>query len=556
MLNRVLSLLTGFIYLSAYTATSQTYHYYFGNIHAHSAYSDGNKDTLPGFAKTPANDFDFAKQTYNFNFLGISEHNHSQAGMHLGDYKKGLAEAESINRNGQFVCMYGMEYGVISNGGHVVIYGIDSLVGWEPNNYNIYSPQYDYPSLWKIIADRPKAFATLAHPDNSDYNNLIDVPYSDTADLAIAGTAIRSGSAFSETTDYSDGPPSGVYNSYFRRLLAVGYKVAPTIDHDNHYTTFGRTSQSRTVVLAEALNRDSIMTAYKAMRFYASDDWNTRVNFTVDGYPLGSTVISGSSPVINVFVTDPDVTDTTASIKVYYGVPGSNILGTVLTSVTNSSQLSFVHNSSTGSSYYYYLEITQKDGDKIWTAPVWVNRSISILPLNTITLKGAQKKDIIELNAILTNADYESIVVEKSFKGYEYNSIATITKTGSESVTLTDNHPVAGYQYYRLRFIKKDGLISYSAVVSVLFIDNRFVIKRIYPNPAAHEINIAMNVGKETTVTINIYSSDGRLVIHNEQKLTVGENVIKQNVLSLPAGTCYVVATVENAKIETTFFKQ
>lgn len=537
-------------------AGAQTYHYYFGNIHAHSAYSDGNKDTIAGFEKTPRSNFEYAKQTYNFNFLGISEHNHSEAGMHLADYRKGLNDADSSNSNGQFVCMYGMEYGVISNGGHVVIYGIDSLIGWEPNNYNIYCGQYDYAALWKIIADRPKAFATLAHPDNLDYNDLIDVAYSDTADLAIAGSAIRSGSAFSTTTNYSDGPPSGVYNSYFRHLLAMGYKVAPTLDHDNHYTNFGRTSQSRTVVLAGALHRDSIMAAYRAMRFYASDDWNAQVNFTVNGYPLGSTIETSANPTINVTITDPDVSDTTASIKLYYGVPGSGVLGTVLSSVTNTNQLSFIHNSSAGSSYYYYLEITQKDGDKIWTAPVWVNRSSTVLPLNIATLKGAQKKDVIELNATIANNDYENISIEKSYKGYDYTTIATATKSSSPAFIITDNNPVAGYQYYRLKFINKDGSVGYSAVASVLFVDNTYTLKSIYPNPAVESISIEISAMKAATAIIRIYNSEGRLVTAAEQKLSAGKNSMKQNIRSLLTGTYYVVATINDVKLETTFLKK
>ena len=328
------------IALISNTATAQAYQYYFGNIHAHSSYSDGNKDSGTNGCKLPGDSYSFAKQSYNFNFLGISEHNHSEAGMDLANYKKGLYQADTANKNGEFVSMYGMEYGVISNGGHVVIYGVDSLIGWEPNNFDIYAPKSDYHALWRIISSKPSAFATLAHPETSDYNNLVTAPYNDTADFAIIGSAIRSGGAFSTTTDYSDGQPSTTYTGYFRRMLAAGYKLGPTLDHDNHYTTFGRTAQSRTVVLAQNLHRDSIMAAYKAMRFYASDDWNTLINFTINAYPLGSTIQTSVNPTINISVTDPDENDTITSIKIYYGIAGSGTLSTVLTSVANKTDLS------------------------------------------------------------------------------------------------------------------------------------------------------------------------------------------------------------------------
>jgi hypothetical protein len=539
-------------------ASAQAYHYYFGNIHAHSSYSDGNKDAPAGAIQTPAKNYEFARDSYNFNFFGISEHNHSGAGMQLADYKKGLADADSCNRNGQFICMYGMEYGVINNGGHVVIYGIDSLIGWEDGNYNIYSPEYDYSSLWRIVAGKPNAFATLAHPENTDYNNLLTASYSDTADMAIFGCAVRSGSAFSQTTDYSDGPPSTTYTSYFRKLLAAGYKLGPTLDHDNHYTTFGRTAQSRTVVLAEALNRDSIMAAYRAMRFYASDDWNTQVNFTINGYPLGSTINVTGNPTINISVTDPDITDTTSSIKLYYGVPGSNTLSTVLTSNSNNNNLTFVHNINAASSFYYYAEITQKDGDKIWTTPIWVTKAYTLLAIDATTLKGSQKQEVIELDADLTNTDYTQVELEKSFKGSDYLTIAMLSGSAQikNRITFVDHYPVAGHQYYRLKFTRKDGTITYSSVAAVIFTDKTFALTALYPNPAVQKVNYTINAKKSARAICKMYDADGRLVSTSGKDIVAGANVISQSVETLSKGLYHFVVEVNDARLESSFLKQ
>ncbi len=104
---------------------AQTYHYYFGNIHAHSSYPDGTKDGAHTGVLKPADCSKYAKSARHFDFIGISEHNHLQARMHLASYAKGLAEATTAHQDGRFVCLYGMEYGVIKNGGHVIIYGFD-----------------------------------------------------------------------------------------------------------------------------------------------------------------------------------------------------------------------------------------------------------------------------------------------------------------------------------------------------------------------------------------------------------------------------------------------
>jgi hypothetical protein len=112
--------------LSFTTAASGAYNYYFGNLHAHSSYSDGNKDST---AFTPANDYAYAKNSLGMDFLGISEHNHAGAGMSKSNWPLGIAQANAATTS-TFVGLYGQEWGVISSGGHILIYGIDSLIGW------------------------------------------------------------------------------------------------------------------------------------------------------------------------------------------------------------------------------------------------------------------------------------------------------------------------------------------------------------------------------------------------------------------------------------------
>jgi hypothetical protein len=127
--------------------SAQTYNHYRGNLHAHSAYSDGNKDSASSHVNSPAGCYDYAKGSKAFDFLGISEHNHytnkENPGMHLEDYAKGLQQAEDENDDGDFVCMYGMEYGTFA-AGHVLIYGFDKLIGWEEDKHDVFNGTTDY----------------------------------------------------------------------------------------------------------------------------------------------------------------------------------------------------------------------------------------------------------------------------------------------------------------------------------------------------------------------------------------------------------------------------
>ena len=197
----------------------QGYKYYYGTLHAHSAYSDGNKDSASSHRTLPLHDFEYAKSSQHFDFLGISEHNHLTAGLHLADYHKGLQQANQANDNGNFVCLYGMEYGVISTGGHLIVYGIDSLIGWEAGNYDIYNSKTDYTALFKKVAARPNSFCYFAHPQDGDYNQILTTaPYNAVSDQAIVGTPFRSGPAFSLDTSYSNGSTFDYLDQWFAAL--------------------------------------------------------------------------------------------------------------------------------------------------------------------------------------------------------------------------------------------------------------------------------------------------------------------------------------------------
>ena len=88
---------------------SQTLNYYYGNLHAHSSYSDGNKDSATSLLTKPIQDFNYAKNSQNIDFYGISEHNHSGAGMYSRTlYRNGYRDAQAATIDGSFVALYGM----------------------------------------------------------------------------------------------------------------------------------------------------------------------------------------------------------------------------------------------------------------------------------------------------------------------------------------------------------------------------------------------------------------------------------------------------------------
>ena len=559
-----------FLFVSI-TANAQ-YNFYYGNLHSHTEFSDGNKDSVVSLVNDPAESFTYAKASYHIDFWGICEHNHfsstNNPGMLLPRYAQGLAQADQVNQNGLFVALFGTEWGTISEGGHVITYGSPGLIGWEilsgSPNYNTFCAKGDFTSYWNIINAQPNTFSTLAHPQTGDYGNLLNgAPFSPAADISIVGSAIRSGGAFSTTNNYTD-PPATLYEDKFMSALAKGYHIGPAIDHDNHYTTFGRTNQGRTVVLARSLNRDSITAAFRQRRFYASDDWNTQVNFTVNGNQMGTvnTTLLNSSIAVNV--SDIDPTDAVSNIKIYYGIPGSGALPTVLGSNTNSGSFVFTHPTNNSDKYYYYAKITQADGDIIWTAPIWIQRQ-STVPPGTVTLLTSftaypDNNNILIDWTAANIAGLQSIDLEYSVNNTSFSTLAVLPPQNSSGIGISNYHfthlsPVPQLYYYRLKFIKTDNSFTYSDTISARLYRPVSPIT-VFPNPAADKINFLYSSAKTSKAVLNIYNADGRLARSQDIMLMQNPTTYSIDVSTLAAGIYFLTVQQPDLRvIDTKFIK-
>ncbi|QNR85890.1 CehA/McbA family metallohydrolase [Pedobacter riviphilus] len=415
--------------------------FYYGNLHSHSSYSDGNKDDL---TKKPEDDYAFAKTAMKLDFLGISEHNHTQAGMSLANWQPGIIAAKNATTS-TFVAMHGMEWGVISGGGHVIVYGIDSLIGWEPGENQIYVPKSTYTGpagLFRIINRHGlNAIATLAHPNTTDFNN-ISATYDLSADSAIVGAALESGPAFSTNVTYSDPASSMSYLSYYNRMLAKGYHLGATIDHDNHNMTFGKHTRSRLVVMAPALTENDLLDAIKKMRFYASQDSAAKIVFTINKQPVGSVFKTAGAPQISVSsITTSPVT----SIKILYGTPGNGINPVELTTSPTAS-LTYTDNAlanlATG---YYYADIVEADGSRIITSPIWYTRDDATVKKDQNITFAATRTATYGDPDLVAGATSDNTAINIEYTSSDTN-IATISNNDihivkAGTVTITANQP-------------------------------------------------------------------------------------------------------------------
>jgi hypothetical protein len=410
------------------TSIVASYNQYFGNLHSHSDYSDGDMDNVCNGAGSAYCCFDIGNTALNFDFMGIADHNHNEGPvMTPSKYASGLSEAINYNAtHNDFVGLFGMEWGTISTGGHVGVYGVNQLVGWNASNYNIYCAKGDYATLFGIINATPNAFASLCHPNSTDFGNLANTAYNSAADNAVVSVAIKNGPYNSTNITYTD-PAAGNNANYYKTLLSKGYHLGPTVDLDNHNSaTMGKSSEGRTVVLATSLSTASIVDAMLNMRFYATEDFNLNISFTVNtSYPMGSVITQSTDPVLAVNATDPDGEQIT-SIKIWFGVPGSNVAPVVLTTVANAGSLNYTHTVAVGT-YYYFAEILEADGNISWTSPVWYTKLTSPLPIELLSFTGrnTSKGNLLEWSTA-TELNNSYFTLQRSQNGLDFFEIAKV----------------------------------------------------------------------------------------------------------------------------------
>ncbi|MEQ1675232.1 MAG: Ig-like domain-containing protein [Chitinophagaceae bacterium] len=524
--------------------------FYFGNLHSHSSYSDGNADNT---TKIPSDDYTYAKTALCMDFLGISEHNHATAGMHIANWQPGRTQAAAATTS-TFVGLYGMEWGVISGGGHVIVYGMDSLIGWEAGNYDIFVAKNVYTGtggLFDILNRHGgNALAYLAHPNNTDFNNVLNNPFDVNADNAIVGSTVETGPAFSTNTTYTNPGTSMAHLSYYRNMLSKGYHLGPTIDHDNHNMTFGHTAKTRLVIQAASLTENNLLDGMKKMRFYASQDCSAKIDFTISSEYIGSIVTKAGAPVISV--TSTATTSAVTSVAIMYGVPGS---GTAATQLTSNASGTFTYTDNAlanGSQRYYYLDITEANGSRIVTSPIWYTRNDAAkgIPPSLTSFFTVNETDRVILKWTTENEPAEQwFEVQRSADGINYESLGTVTGKGMagavQTYALSDMQPVAGVSYYRLVQRNGTGEIRFTDVKVVNRGKTPASYYTIYPNPVQGMLNIRLTAATSSNALAEIFDLNGRKMINRNFNVIGGQQTLSLDMSRLGNGTYLLKLTLD-----------
>ncbi|WP_230029738.1 CehA/McbA family metallohydrolase [Massilia sp. Bi118] len=371
------------------------YTVYYGNLHSQTRDSDGgaalddcrgaqDPQTAP-FGPDAA--FPYARE-HGLDMLMVSEHNHMFDGSDgtkadadpaaaRALYQAGLQTARAFNEaHKDFLALYGMEWGVISNGGHLNIFNSDELLGWEKNGKgellaDTLTPRNDYGALYTLMRQRGW-IGQFNHPSLKDQFkvNGVALAYTPDGDEAMALCEVMNSTAFS-TNDKEGETRRSNFETACNKLLEAGYHVAFSSNQDNHCANWGASYTNRTAVLlpaGEVLSRDSFVAALKARRVFATMDKESQLVLTANGRLMGERFGNRGPLQLRVQFAN-GAGRTAATVAIMEGVPGRNGM------VTQMASEATVSITPSLGPHFYYAKLTQDDGKVLWSAPVWVDQA-------------------------------------------------------------------------------------------------------------------------------------------------------------------------------------
>ncbi|MBK7678341.1 MAG: hypothetical protein IPJ29_02840 [Chitinophagaceae bacterium] len=123
-----------------------------------------------------------------------------------------------------------------------------------------------------------------------------------------------------------------------------------------------------------------------------------------------------------------------------------------------------------------------------------VGKPGNVLPVSLLSFNGRKNNTVVDLDWKTSfEQDNSRFEVETSKDATNFYRIGTVTSKGNSSseqqYAFTDNLPINGINYYRLKQIDLDARNSYSRTISVVF-DKKGKDITIYPNPAKDKLTV------------------------------------------------------------------
>ena len=373
----------------SFTVGTSAFQLYFGQLHSHTQYSDGagTLDSALSYIRS-------LPESANVQFVAFTDHSNyfdskndpnveaalydaslvkdSDASHSWATYKKTVADFNADPANSDLVAIAGFEMTWSGGPGHINTFNTAGVVSRNNSTLNNKTDDAGMKAYYALLSQEEGAdsISQFNHPGTT-FGNFKDFAYWDPViDSRMYTVEVGNGEGQIGA--------GGYYPSYEQYIMALdkGWHVAPTNNQDNHKGRWGNANDARDVVLTDDFTEQGIYEALRNYRVYATEDKNLELGYTVNGEQMG-TIFSEVPEKLNfnISVYDPDKTDSIASVelvvnsgKVAYSWSKDEIAaaGGILTT-----ELAPDYS-------YYFVRVTEGDGDIAVTAPVWVGETLRL----------------------------------------------------------------------------------------------------------------------------------------------------------------------------------
>ena len=341
---------------------NEEYNIYFGQIHSHTSYSDGAGTCEEAFNHA-------ANEVENLDFLAVTDHSNSfdndtsatiTDGSVSSEWTEGHQLADKYTSD-SFVGLYGYEM-TWSGGapGHMNTFNTGGFMSRNMSGYESKS-RVALQNYYAQIVSVPESISMFNHPGTT-FGDFYDFAYYSKAnDQQISLIEVGNGEGAIGSSGYF---PS---YEYYTRALDKGWHVAPANNQDNHKGRWGDANTGRTVILADSLTRENIYDALRNMRVYATEDNDLHIYYTLNGMEMG-TILDETPSEVNIKVKTSDPTD--SSVMTVEVIANGGVSVASKRVEESSAETEFTLSPSYS---YYYIKVTQADGNIAVTAPVWIS---------------------------------------------------------------------------------------------------------------------------------------------------------------------------------------
>jgi hypothetical protein len=340
------------------SVANESYNTYFGYLHAHTDYSDGEG--------TPYEAYQYARDSGKLDFFAVTDHGELIVFWPWQKkWQKIKTAAEANYIPGYYVTLWGFEW---SNPllGHICVLNTD--------DYTSCLSKFGLGDLYNWLEARPDGFGFYCHPGSYDVINAefehLEMTEPEVVPQMV-GIETWNGSNSFDRYYYQNKWKDCQY-SYLDTGNRNGWYLGALGSQDNHDQSWGTKNEFRTAVLAKKLTRTAIIEAYRNRRFYATEDRDLYLDFRCSGYPMGSQ-LNGVSRVFTVTATDRSH-DTFSRIRFYRN---GDLIATQ--SVAGSSVTATFTDDETTAAAYYYVIVTENDdndgngrNDEAISSAIWV----------------------------------------------------------------------------------------------------------------------------------------------------------------------------------------